>query len=144
MPFALLYISDNRVPEVEHAQEIARILKSSLANNRALSVTGALISTPRHYAQILEGSRDAVTRIMQWIEADPRHANIRVLLREMLPQRAFARWSLAHIGRNDALDDAIGTLAGSPVPSPGSVSALWNLMEKLAREQFDADPSRST
>ncbi len=141
MPFALLYISDNRVTEAEHAGELARILASSLANNRALSVTGALVSTPAYYAQILEGSRDAVAKVMEWIEADPRHANIRVLLREMHPQRSFTRWSMAHIGRNAELDSAIGMLADSPVPSPGSVSALWNLMESLAA---NAEPERST
>lgn len=141
MPFALLYISDNRVAAPEHADEIAAILASSLANNRARSVTGALVSTPAHYAQILEGSREVVTRTMDWIAADPRHANIRVLLREMHPQRSFARWSMAHIGCSAELDDAIRALAGDGVPSPGKVSELWNLMERLARQ---ADPSRST
>jgi hypothetical protein len=141
MPFALLYISDNQVAEAEHAVEIARILASSLANNRALSVTGALVSTPDHYAQILEGSRDVVAKVMEWIEADPRHANVRVLLREMHPQRSFARWSMAHIGRSAELDGAIGVLAHSSVPSPGTVSALWSLMESLAAE---TDPARST
>jgi hypothetical protein len=144
MPFALLYISDNRVAEPQHAKEITSILASSLAKNRALSVTGALVGTPDHFAQVLEGSRDAVAKIMQGIEADPRHANIRVLIREMLPERSFARWSLAHIGRCDELDNAIGALAAKDVPSPGNISTLWNLMERLAREQFGADPSRST
>ena len=141
MPFALFYISDNCVPEAEHAHEIASILACSLANNRAHSVTGALVSTPNHYAQILEGSREAVTKIMQWIEADRRHADIRVLVREMHPQRSFARWSMAHIGSSPELDSAIGALASNSVPSPGNVSVLWNMMERLAD---GADPSRST
>ena len=141
MPFALLYISESRVAEPDYTREIARILATSLVNNRAYSVTGALVSTPGHFAQILEGSRGAVGTVMDGIEADPRHANIRVLLREMHPQRSFARWSMAHVGRCAELDQAIETLAGSAVPSPGNVSALWSLMERLAAE---SDPSRST
>jgi hypothetical protein len=144
MPFALLYISRNSVPEARHSQEIEGILSASLANNRGLSVTGALVSTPEYYAQVLEGPRQAVTTVMEWIEADPRHTDIRVVAREMLPQRSFGRWSLAHIGASAELDSAIGKLAGDVVPSPGSVWALWNLMAELAEQQFGQDPSRST
>ena len=142
MPFALLYISRNRVSEDMQAQEVATILKSSLANNRAHSVTGALVGTPDYYAQVLEGPRDAVMRTMQWIEADPRHEDIRIVAREMIPQRSFAQWSLAHIGNSPELDGAIRNLAADPTPLPGKVKALWNLMEELAGQQ--TDPSRST
>lgn len=146
MPFALLYISRNQIPEAAHAREIAKILAVSLANNRAHSITGALVSTPTHFAQILEGPRGAVNNLMTRIEADLRHSDIAIVARETLPQRSLPRWSLAHIGNSDNLSHAIGKFSNvaSGSSSPRDVSALWNLMRDLAYEQFAADPSRST
>ena len=146
MPFALLYVSRNRVPENSHSRELANILAVSLANNRAHSITGALVSTPTHFAQILEGPRGAVSDLMTRIEADPRHGDIAIVARETLPRRSLPRWSLAHIGNSDDLSHAIGKFsnAAGGSSSPRDVSALWNLMRDLAYEQYAADPSRST
>lgn len=146
MPFALLYTSRNCVPAEAQAQAVGDILETSLAYNRQHAVTGALVSTPAHFAQILEGPRGAVTALMTRIEADPRHRHITILARETLPQRSFAHWSLAHIGNNAELDAAIAKFAERTAqgPAPGAVWALWNLMSELAARQFQADPSRST
>jgi hypothetical protein len=146
MPFALLYISRNRVPEERHADELARILDVSLRYNKAHSITGALVSTPQHYAQIIEGPRTAVGALMKRIEADPGHGDISIVVKETLPQRSFARWSLAHIGTSDELEQAIGkfTNVAGQGPAPGDVWSLWNLMSALAHRQSEADPSRAT
>lgn len=144
MPFALLYISRNQVPETAHAQELAKILDASLANNRERSITGALVCTPAHFAQILEGPRAAVTDLMTRIDVDPRHRDISIIAKETLPQRSFPRWSLAHIGNSDELSRAIGKFADVAIPAPGDVWSLWNLMRDLAHQQHEADPSRST
>lgn len=144
MPFALLYISRNQTPAAAHAAELANILAVSLANNRTRSITGALVSTPEHFAQVLEGPRQAVTALMARIEADPRHGDISIVARETMPQRSFPRWSLAHIGNSDELSRAIGKFADVATPAPGDVWWLWNLMRDLAHKQHAADPSRST
>ena len=146
MPFALLYTSHNRVPPAALDEELANVLEVSLAHNRAKSITGALVSTPARFAQVLEGPREAVMATMKRIEADPRHRDIVVVANEMLPERSFPRWSLAHIGMCPRLDDAMAKLSGVSTrpPLPGDVSALWNLMSELAHSQFEADPSRFT
>jgi len=144
MPFALLYISRNEVPEGARSHELANILEVSLAYIRARSITGALVGTPEHFAQVLEGPRGAVMELMGKIEADPRHREIAILAKETVPQRSFPRWSLAHIGNSDELSRAIGKFAGVATPAPGDVWALWNLMSDLADKQFETDPSRST
>jgi hypothetical protein len=146
VPFALLYSSHNEVPAAALDAELAKILKSSLAYNGAKSITGALVSTPTRFAQVLEGPRGAVMAVMERIKADRRHRDIVVLASEMIPERSFPRWSLAHIGRCDALDSAMAKMsgAGRQAPLPGDVSALWNLMSELADTQHKADPSRST
>ena len=145
MPFALLYTSHNQVPPAALDQELAKVLEVSLAHNQAKSITGALVSTPTRFAQVLEGPREAVMATMKRIEADPRHRDIVIVATEMIPQRSFARWSLAHIGMCPQLDDAMAKLSGasSRPPLPGDVSALWNLMSELAEAQFNAGPTRS-
>jgi hypothetical protein len=146
MPFALFYISRNNVPETAHSEELAKILDVSLEYNRAHAITGALVSTPVHYAQILEGPRGAVGDLMRRIETDPRHRDISFLARETLPQRSFPRWSLAHVGSSRELESAIERMANraSQGPSPGEVWSLWNLMSDLAHRHYDADPSSAT
>ena len=146
MPFALLYISHNQVSPAALDNELAKILETSLAYNQANSITGALVSTPTRFAQVLEGPRGAVMAIMERIEADPRHRDLAVVASEMIPERSFPRWSLAHIGRCDALDSAMAKLSdvSTRSPLPGDVSALWKLMSELAFAQHAADPSRST
>ena len=146
MPFALLYVSHNRIPPAALDRELAEILAVSLLHNQAKSITGALVSTPTRFAQVLEGPRQAVMTTMKRIEADPRHRDIAIVADEMLPERSFPRWSLAHIGTCDPLDNAMAKLSDASVrpPSPGEVWALWNLMSELAHAQFEADPTRST
>ena len=146
MPFALLYTSHNQIPPSALNEELAKVLEVSLAYNKANAITGALVSTPTRFAQVLEGPRGAVMAVMQRIEADPRHRDIAIVASEMIPQRSFPRWSLAHIGMCRQLDDAMAKLsdASTRPPLPGDVSALWNLMSDLAHAQFEADPSRST
>jgi hypothetical protein len=144
VPFALLYISRNQIPEAMYAEELAKVCEVSLAHNRARSITGALVSTPTHFAQVLEGPHEAVTTLMARIEADPRHRDIALLARETIPQRSFPRWSLAHIGSSDELSRAIEKFSGVATPAPGDVWSLWNLMRDLAHQQHEADPSRST
>jgi hypothetical protein len=146
VPFALLYVSHNRIPSAALDQELAKILSVSLAHNQARSITGALVSTPTRFAQVLEGPRGAVMALMKRIEVDPRHGDIAIVADEMLPERSFPRWSLAHIGINDALENAMAKVSDASVrpPAPGDVWALWNLMSELAHARFGADPSSST
>jgi hypothetical protein len=146
VPFALLYTSCNQIAADAVDGELAKILETSLAYNHSHSITGALVSTPTRFAQVLEGPRGAVMALMQRIEADPRHRDIVVVASEMLPQRSFPRWSFAHIGLNADLDQAMAKLsdASTSPPSPGDVWSLWELMSELAYLQFKADPSRST
>jgi len=50
------------------------------------------------FAQLLEGSTEAVETLMHRIERDPRHADVTVL--RVIPQdkRRLGRWSMAYAG----------------------------------------------
>ncbi|GAA1643034.1 BLUF domain-containing protein [Microbacterium flavum] len=76
--------------------ELAGLLTVSRANNEAQDITGLLLYRDREFIQILEGQRDAVDALMAKISADPRHEDVRVLLREPLHARRFAAWTMGY------------------------------------------------
>jgi hypothetical protein len=44
---------------------------------------------------VVEGRSDAIDRLMRRVEADPRHAGLKVVLRRPIDERAFPDWAMA-------------------------------------------------
>ncbi len=82
--------------------EIARILETSLTNNAAMHITGAMTAGNGQFVQILEGPADSVDRLLARIEGDPRHSGVEILSRREVAARSFGSWSMAYVGRGDA------------------------------------------
>jgi hypothetical protein len=98
MDRSLLYVSDSGLTFPDARAEVHRLIQSSQTRNATLGVTGTLVATERHFAQILEGSRAAIDYLMERINADPRHSNVRVLQYENLAARRFPHWTMAYSG----------------------------------------------
>lgn len=94
----LVYISANLIPQVRLKQEIARIVDRSSAGNGARGITGALIATPTHLAQYIEGPEDAVADLLGRIARDERHASLQVIDRGTRADRLFPDWHMAYVG----------------------------------------------
>jgi hypothetical protein len=109
--YSLLYVSRCAIAPDEHAEEVARIVEVSAARNAELDVTGALVGTPQHFSQILEGERSAIEALMRSIKADARHADVAVIETQDVPERAFFRWSMAHVGPSRELEQVIDQAA---------------------------------
>lgn len=77
------------------------ILGIAQVNNRRLDVTGMLVQSDGHFAQVLEGRSQAVASLMDRICADARHGDVRVLLEEPIVTRQFARWAMGLVRRDD-------------------------------------------
>lgn len=103
MLVSLLYVSASTLPAEGRERAIDEIVTISNARNAPLAVTGALISTPAHFAQILEGPEPAVDELMASILADSRHRAVDVIETGPLVQRWFPDWSLAHSGDSATL-----------------------------------------
>ncbi len=80
------------------ASEIERILARSRANNARDGVTGGLLFTDGCFAQILEGTTEAVEAAFERIQCDERHAGVTVLETGPITARAFPDWSMAFSG----------------------------------------------
>ena len=71
----------------------------SLARNSQLDITGLLIATISHFAQVLEGPKCAVDDVMASISVDPRHCQIVILQKIPIETRQFPLWRLATFER---------------------------------------------
>lgn len=97
--------------------DVEAILASSRRQNLRRGVTGILLFSGGHFAQLLEGSAQALRETMAAIDADPRHEAVTRLMEGPLAQRRFANWSMAFFEAPGA-DDLIQQLLAGPPVSP--------------------------
>ncbi len=98
MTMSLLYVSTCLIRLPDEGREVDQIVRVARARNADLAVTGALVFTRKHFAQVLEGSSDAVEELMGNIVNDRRHTNVNVVEASPIGQRRFAHWSMAYAG----------------------------------------------
>ncbi|HEY0817208.1 MAG TPA: BLUF domain-containing protein [Rhizobacter sp.] len=92
--------------------QVEDILARARAQNATRQVTGALLFTGGHFAQVLEGPAPALADTMSAIAADGRHEALKILLDEALPTRRFGAWSMAYAeapGADDLIAELIAT-----------------------------------
>jgi len=125
--YHLAYVSDVQLvhPDEENAQallddRLEQIMETAKANNQATDVTGALLFSGHHFAQVLEGPEAAINDRFRLISQDTRHNNVTPLLYEPAGERHFEGWSMALCMPDDL--DSPPALSSSK-PSPGSVEA---------------------
>ncbi|MGP9821816.1 BLUF domain-containing protein [Salinarimonas sp. NSM] len=71
------------------------ILVEARRRNADAAITGALLAGPGLFAQVLEGSRAAVSEAFARICRDPRHEAIEILEMRAVDERRFAQWTMA-------------------------------------------------
>ncbi len=141
--FRLAYVSTSLLdhdPERQREQ-IANILIVSRPNNEQLDITGALLTTATHFAQILEGERDVVESLYGCIRCDVRHDDVVLLLAESIEQREFPQWAMAYIGPSQCAEDAVQRLAlGVPTGTEHGARArtLLSFMSGMVRPEASA------
>jgi hypothetical protein len=69
-------------------------------------VTGALLVSPKGFAQVLEGSSGAVSETFERIQCDLRHDDLTVLSVEATPERQFDEWAVASCDGAEVLSEA--------------------------------------
>ncbi len=98
------------------ADDLLELLRISRANNAEAGLTGMLLYRGGRFIQVLEGPADTVDDLVATIRRDPRHGEMRVLLRETIEERAFADWTMGYepigvpagaapVGFRDTFDD---------------------------------------
>jgi hypothetical protein len=93
--------------------EVDRILHGARRQNSLLGVTGSLLYTGGHFAQLVEGSATALAETMAIITADRRHDSVKRLIEGDITQRRFEGWDMAFAEAPGA-DDLIQDLLAKP------------------------------
>lgn len=96
MPYQRLIYRSRRAGGADRREDLSRILRVSRDLNARRGITGALTLCGDTYIQVLEGRSDAVASLLQVIERDPRHEDMRVMGRWAASGRLFSGWSMAH------------------------------------------------
>lgn len=131
---SLLYVSNSLLPASTERSEVERILSVARERNAASSITGALVFTGRHFAQLLEGSREAVDELMACILADERHERVDVVEVREVAERSFPGWSTAYAGPSFYVEGHVRALfdAEAPGDRTQAARALTRLMKEFA------------
>ncbi|MBJ2158624.1 BLUF domain-containing protein [Variovorax sp. IB41] len=76
------------------ANAVGAIVSQARARNAAQGITGLLVFDGLRFCQHLEGPREAVAALMQRIESDPRHIEVRVVHQGPLPARRYSGFGM--------------------------------------------------
>lgn len=106
----LLYVSESHISPSDAATAVSAIVKLAEIKNDQIGVTGALIFTGQHFAQVLEGSVDAISLLMDNICNDARHSNILIACKAPVTSRQFSNWSMAYYGSTPFVSRQITSL----------------------------------
>ncbi|GAA5484705.1 BLUF domain-containing protein [Haloferula sargassicola] len=90
--FSLAYAS--RPSRVLQGPEMQSLERQSAINNKVLKITGLLIWDDEWIVQILEGEEEEVRRLLEKIEADDRHRDLRVFAENFTPARRLGEWNM--------------------------------------------------
>lgn len=129
---SLLYVSIQAFAAAERERTISHIVAISRRRNARFGVSGVLVATERHFAQVIEGEPDTVDPLMAAIRCDVRHHHVTVLRAENAAKRRFGHWSLAYRGRAEYLDHYVAPLIAPHVASARDALRLIELMERVA------------
>lgn len=94
--YRLIYKSRSAGPISK--ENLRDILYTSLENNRAGGVTGALIATSSYFLQFLEGNFDDVNSTFFRIIGDPRHRDIKLVSFRQVDKPLFSQWRMKAFG----------------------------------------------
>ena len=106
----LLYLS--RADPALTTVTVQHILRVSQRNNRRKDITGCLLYSGQHFAQILEGNSAGLTELVSCIAKDPRHHNLVVAVDHEVDARTFPDWSMGILFKLDVADRIEALLAG--------------------------------
>jgi hypothetical protein len=139
----LLYVSESCLAWPQDAAEVDEIVAVARRRNEMLSVTGALVYTRTHFAQVLEGASAAIDAVMDSIRRDARHRNIQIVADEPLDARHFPDWTMAYSGASFYVDRQIRPLLHGATDHPRRRRAATGLLTFMREFAADQTPPAS-
>lgn len=114
--FCTAYVS--RCDVAMQRGDLQALAQQARTDNAAHDITGFLVYRAGMFFQCLEGPQDAVDTLMRRIQADPRHSQLLVVLRQRIDRRDFNDWAM-HL-----VDSYLVVMNRDPtLPSPWAANA---------------------
>ena len=90
-------------------EELLALLGSARKKNTDLNISGMLLHVEGSFLQVIEGNEAEIDALFETIGEDPRHGNIVTIVRESIPRRAFADWSMGFADiRAEDIEQTVG------------------------------------
>lgn len=90
--------------------EVDELVAGARRQNDSVGITGALIFTGDHFAQVIEGPDAPVDDLLRSILHDNRHHSIQHFEDSDVPARLFGSWTLAYQGPSTYVDRRVRAL----------------------------------
>ncbi len=141
MLVSIVYMSRSVTPFDDGA--LAELLREARLRNEALGVSGLLVAKDGRFMQLLEGPAWSVDDRFGAIARDPRHGEVKSLVREDIDRRRFDGWSMAYRSLDDAdvaAEDGFSPFLSGTMdftPEFDRTSAAWLLKWFRDRELRD-------
>lgn len=122
---SLLYVSKSLLPNAIADDVVPQIAAASVLANGRTGLTGALVFTGSHFAQILEGDRREIDKLLAAIHRDARHTELNIIERIDVHARRFAGWSMAYMGPSRFVSRHIMQLIEGTSSERRRLAAAW-------------------
>ena len=133
----LIYFSRQALPAHDIDFEVGLIIRASIANNRAVDVTGLLLVHQDWFVQVLEGGYTNVQTLYGKITDDHRHQGATILTAGPADRREFGDWNMCARRMNDIDAKILDTLDQRGVFDPTRLtgSSAMRLLRTVALVQ---------
>ena len=105
-----LYVSRSNLEPAISQDVVADIVALARRRNERRGLTGGLIFTGRHFAQVLEGPGETLDGMLTAIAHDGRHTGMKLIHRRTVASRFFFDWRMAYNGPSRLVDRHIAPL----------------------------------
>lgn len=134
----LIYFSRQAFTDSRDVEfEVGRIIRDSIANNRAVDVTGLLLVHQGWFVQVLEGAYANVHAIYGKIASDPRHTGATAITAGPADRREFGDWNMCARTTSDLDAEILDALdqRGTFDPTRLTGSSAMRLLRTVAQVQ---------
>lgn len=101
----IIYRSTTTADSGRASDDIPAILAQAVARNGIDGITGLLYTEDDSFLQAIEGPEESMADLLDRLEADDRHRNIRILVERGIDEREFGDWTMIYRDRRESIDD---------------------------------------
>jgi hypothetical protein len=133
----LIYWSRTTPGEDPSKVDLRELLAAARAHNARTAITGALISGPDYFAQVLEGPPEVVHPLFERIQQDTRHHDVLALPERAVTERTFPDWSMG-FAANENSEQVVQTRdnAYAARDETAALETLDLIQESIAKVQL--------